>query len=447
MNKQYSLRKRLSFGLALGLTLMWLAGVLVCGLVVRHELDEAYDSALQEMAQRLLSLAVIDILDHEGTLTERRITPLKPHDEFLTYAVRDQLGNIILQSHDMDRSVFPKKPKLGFNSTETHRIYGEAAVSNTIFIEVAEPLKHRQEAAIESTIALIIPLGLFLPFSFIGVWWLVSRSMQPVIGLSSQIEARSAGDLSQVNSPDLPIEVKPITNSVNNLMARLQRSLEAERNFTANSAHEFRTPIAGALAQTQRLISSLQDDDLRIKAEGIEASLQRLAQISEKLIQLARAEGGGIITEKPIDLAPILNATVDEFQRHSESGSRLRYTPTKTGMLIAQIDADAFAILMRNLIENALKHSPAGSTVDVSAFGGQVKVVNEGPILTPDTLVGITKRFTRGPSDADGSGLGLAIAAEIATNSNLKLNFQSPANNRQDGFEVIVELPFGILMR
>ena len=168
MTTSYSLRTRLSYGLALGVAFMWLAGVLVSGLVVRHELDEAFDSALQETAQRLLSLAVVDILDHDGPLSERRVAPLKPHDEFLTYVVRDQFGNVILRSHDADRDDFPIKPKSGFSNTATHRIYGEAAVSESIFIEIAEPLTHRREAAMESTVALVVPLVLFLPFSVLG---------------------------------------------------------------------------------------------------------------------------------------------------------------------------------------------------------------------------------------------------------------------------------------
>ncbi|MBO6946889.1 MAG: two-component sensor histidine kinase [Rhodospirillales bacterium] len=441
MSSAYSLRNRLSLALAVGVTLVWMAGVTVCGLVVRHELDEAYDSALQEMAQRLLSLAVIDILDHQETLSARRVAALKPHDEFLTYVVRDGAGKILLHSHDADRDVFPEKPRTGFNTTPTHRIYGESAVSDSIFIEVAEPLRHRREAAFESTIALVLPLALFLPLGVIGVWWLVRRNMKPVIGLGEQIKARSAGDLSPLNTARLPDEIEPIRHAVNDLMERLQRSLDVERSFTANSAHELRTPIAGALAQTQRLISVLDDDERRIRAEAIESSLQRLARISEKLMQLARAEGGGIVTAAPADLGAVLDATVDEFARNIENGERLNYANPDAGTLISNIDADAFSILMRNLIENALKHSPPGSAVEIVAEDGQVRVINAGAALPNDDLISITERFSRGPTETEGSGLGLAIAAAIAENGNIHLDFKSPATGRTDGFEAIVVLP------
>jgi two-component system OmpR family sensor kinase len=441
MSNTYSLRNRLSFALALGVTVVWLAGVTVCGLVVRHELDEAYDSALQEMAQRLLSLAVVDILDHEDKLSERRVGPLRPHEEFLTYMVRDAAGNILLHSHDADRRVFPETPATGFSDTETHRIYGEAAVSDSIFIEVAEPLRHRREAAIESTIALAVPLALFLPLGMVGVWWLVRRSMAPVVGLGGQIGARSAGDLTPLDTAQLPDEIEPIRHAVNDLMARLQRSLEVERSFTANSAHELRTPIAGALAQTQRLISVIEDEALRDRSRAIETSLQRLARISEKLMQLARAEGGGIVTAAPVDLGAVLDAAVDEFLRSAESAARLTYTAADAGALSAPVDADAFAILVRNLIENALKHSPPGSTVEIVAREREVRIVNGGAALPSESLTGITERFSRGPTQAEGSGLGLAIAAAIAENGNIGLDFKSPATGRADGFESIIGLP------
>jgi len=440
MTGTYSLRRRLGISLAIGVTAMWLAGALVAGLVARHELDEAFDSALQETAQRLLTLAVLDILDHDGDLSERRVAPLNAHEEFLTYVVRDQYGNVILHSHDADRSVFPAQPKVGFSDTETHRIYGEAAVNNTIFIEMAEPLAHRKEAAFEATLSLIVPLALILPFSFIGVWWLVRRSMLPVLNLGTQIEARDAGDLSPVSPDGLPDEVRPIAASVNRLMARLHKSLQAERSFAANSAHELRTPIAGAIAQTQRLLASIEDDELRTRVQTIEDTLQRLAHISAKLMQLARAEGGAVLGEAEIDLGPFLDAVVDEFRRTSGDGKRIDYIAPEVDTLVARIDGDAFGILMRNLIENALKHSPDETPVKIDVAPGRIRVINAGGIVGGDVLATLLKPFARGGSATEGSGLGLAIAHAIAEAGGASLSLFSPAEGHTDGFEARLDL-------
>lgn len=440
MSSPYSLRRRLSYGLAAGLAILWLGGAVVAGLVIRHELDEAFDEALRETAQRLLSLAVIDIMNNEGPLRTRRVAALRDHDEALTYVVRDGQGAILLQSHDADPSVFPAEVRLGFADTDSHRLYGEATVGGSMVIQVAEPLDHRREAALESAVTLVIPLALFLPITVVGVWVLVRRTMQPLFGLRTQIEARDAADLSPVQAEDLPEELRPIADAVNRLMDRLHRSLQVERSFAANSAHELRTPIAGALAQTQRLIPSLPDGDLRDRARGVETALQRLARISEKLMQLSRAEGGGVVAETAHDLGPILDAVVEDFRRGSGSGGRLDYAGAEPGDLVCRLNLDAFGILMRNLIENALKHSPAGSTVRIVAGSGWVRVVNDGATLAGELLDGLRKPFARGPSEAEGSGLGLAIASAIASNGEIALDLTSPASGRDSGFEAVVRL-------
>jgi two-component system OmpR family sensor kinase len=439
MNRPWSLRRRLALSLLAGFSALWLTGTLIAGTVIRKELDEAFDSALRETAQRVLPLAVIDILNREEALPERRLSPLGPGQEFLTYVVRDGSGRVILESHDADRAVFPRLPETGFSDTATHRIYGEAAVSGTIFVEVADALAHRRRAALEATLSLVAPLALFVPLSAIGVWWLVGRGLRPVLGLRDAIEARGAGDLSPLAVEKLPDEVEPVADAVNRLMERLNRSLAAERSLASNSAHELRTPVAGALAQTQRLIAQLGEGPFAERARAIEASLQRLARISEKLTQLARAEGGGVISGEAADLGPVLDAIVDTFRGAGAQGTRLAYGGAAPGALVARLDPDAFGILIRNLIENALKHSPPGTPVEVAASPGRVSIVNAGPVVPAGRLSDLTRPFVRGPSTAEGSGLGLAIAGAIAANGGIGLSLRSPATGRTDGFEATLE--------
>lgn len=440
-NRAGSLQRRLGVGLALGVTVLWLVAMAAAGYVVRHELDEAFDSALQETAQRLLPLAVEDILEREDRTEGRRVTALGKHDEFLTYVVRDRAGAVLLQSHDADPAHFPKPPTAGFRDTATHRLYGEAAVSGTVVLEVAEPLKHRREAAFEAAVALFLPLLFLVPVSLLGVWWFVRRSMRPVLAFAAEIESRGDGDLSPVAAAALPTEIGPIADAVNRLMERLRRALAAERSFTANSAHELRTPIAATLAQTQRLIAEAPDGPVRERARQIEASLHRLARLSEKLLQLAKAEGGGLLSETPGDLAPVLAHVVDEFRRGADADARVRLTPAPAGALVSRLDPDAFAILMRNLIENALIHGRADAPVDVAASPGVVRVANAGPVVGADVLARLKGRFERGATAAKGAGLGLAIAEAIASGAGARLDLLSPATGKDDGFEAVLHLP------
>ena len=314
-------------------------------------------------------------------------------------------------------------------------------MSGAYTIEVAEPLAHRREATLEAIAALLLPLAVLAPLSLIGIWVYVTRSLRPILRLRSDIATRGGADLSPVETRGLPNEIEAIGASVNQLLSRLRRTLEAERSFTSNSAHELRTPIAATLAQAQRLIAEVPEGPLRDRARRIEADLLRLSRLSEKLMQLARAEGGGIVSAAPQDLAPVLALVVEDFHR-SGDGARLRLRLPADGAAPSAMDADAFAILARNLIENALRHGDPGSPIEVEmTAAGALRVVNGGAIVPPDRLAHLKTRFARGTSPAEGSGLGLAIAEAIVVHAGATLSLHSPATGRSDGFEAVVEPP------
>ncbi|GGC64552.1 ATP-binding protein [Marinobacter halophilus] len=433
MSNRSSLQKSLSIGLTLGVTLLWLLGVTASGLVAQHEMNEVFDSALEETAQRILPLAVTDILNRENGPGNQIAPAMKDHDEYLTYLVRDQQGNLLLQSHDADPRVFGTLPREGFSNTSTHRIYGASAVSDTMFIEVAEPLAHRREAALEAGLALLMPLVFLIPISLLGVWWIVRLSLRKVVEFQQSIESRGAGDLTPVAEDRLPKEFEPIAKAVNLLLERLHRALEAERSFTANSAHELRTPLATALAKVQRLQARIQGDQLKTTVTEIEEALQSLSVLSGKLLELAKAEGGGALSQNQQDLVPILAMIVDDFQRQAPGRIILSLPESVVNSFL---DPDAFAILMRNLIENALKHGSQTRPVEVSmADDGLLRVRNGSDVVPPDQLALLRNRFARVKTGASGSGLGLAIADAIATGAGMTLHLRSPATGRQDGFE------------
>jgi two-component system OmpR family sensor kinase len=440
MNRKGSLQRRLALGLALGVTITWLAATIAAGLLVRHGLDEAFDSAIQETAQRILPLAVVDIVNREGPLATQRIPLVRPHQEYLTYVVRDGAGNILLRSHDADPAVFPSVAEPGFTETDTHRLYTEAAVQGTIAVTVAEPLTHRRQAALEVSLALAMPLLVLVPASIAAVWWWARVSLRPVHSFRDAIETRGHGDLKPIGTASLPAEIGPIADAVNRLMERLRRALESERSFAANSAHELRTPIAAALAQAQRLIAEASDPLLKDRARQIQNSLRSLARITEKLMQLAKAEGGGVLSETEHDLVPIVSLVVGELRRATD-GSRLRLLLPKRPLL-SELDADAFAILVRNLVENAVRHGAASEPVTISlSEQGELSVSNGGPAVPADILARLTQPFERGQTTSKGSGLGLAIADAIASGAGTRLELLSPIPGTDRGFEARIQLP------
>ncbi|SHL91426.1 sensor histidine kinase [Vreelandella subglaciescola] len=434
MRRATSLQRRLGFGLTLGVTLLWLLATAVTALVVEHTLNKTLDSVLEETAQRLLSLAVVEIFNREDTDLLQQVAALHPHEEYITYLVRGKDDVPLLVSHDIDLSVFPETPQMGLRSTATHRIYGISAVSNTFFIEVAEPLASRRQAKWQTLGMLLLPLVVLIPLSLIGIWWFVRHSLRGVLEYRNMLEARGAGDLSQVRGKNLPAEIVPIGDAVNQLLERLRRTLEAERSFTANSAHELRTPLAATLAQVQRLRREVPDGPVQDRAARIEVSLRELSRLSEKLMQLAKAESGGLLAETPQDILPIISHIVDDFQRAAETP--LVLTLPNEARVMSSIDPDALAILLRNLIENALKHGQENQPVEIIVSGdGMLRVINAGVVVPREALHRLTDRFQRGKSRAGGSGLGLAIAQAIAVGAGATLTLASPAPGRIDGFE------------
>lgn len=429
--------------------MLWLAGSLAAGLILRHEIDEVFDSALQEVAQRILPLAFSEILNSEapaaGEAPTQRLPSVLQHEEQITYIVRDGDGRVLLQSHDADPAAFPAQTLPGFQEVGGLRLYTEAAVHGTFFVTTAEPTSHRRAAVVDAVAMLLWPLVLLLPLSQLGVWALVRFALRPVQAFEGEIEARGRGDLSPINATALPRELAPVAGSVNRLIARLQRALEAERGFTASSAHELRTPVAAALAQTQRLIAEAPEGAARERALTVEAALRQLARLSEKLLQLAKAEGAGLLAETPQDLAQIMRFVLDEFRDDPEATARLTITLPTTGALLSRMDADAFAILVRNLIENALKHGAADQPISVMlSADGLLQVTNGGPVVAPEVMARLKRPFERGSSCATGSGLGLAIAEAITAGAGTSLELSSPVPGRSSGFEARVRLP-GVL--
>lgn len=429
-----SLQGRLGLWLGVALTLLWLAASSVTALIARGEIEEVFDSALQETAQRILPLAVVDILNREEEGISQRLAAIRQHEEYFTYIVRDDENRILLQSHAADPATFPAWDGIGFRQTVTHRLYSDEAVQGTIRITVAEPLEHRTSVAREIQMGLGLPLLLVLPVALLAIVLAVRASLGPVRQFRDRLAVRSARDLSPVAGEGLPTEIAPLADTMNSLLARLEAAFEAERSFAANAAHELRTPLAGAIAQAQRLQAETRDADAKARAAEIEATLKRLTRLSERLMQLARAEGGRLRRDVPADLRPVVRLIVDDLIRMAGPGRILLTLPDSAVM--SDLDPDAFAILMRNLIENALRYGQPGCPVDVSlATDGTLIVANDGPVVPADDLAMLTHRFERARSDGGGSGLGLAIVRSIAERSGSSFEIRSPRPFSDSGFE------------
>ena len=440
-----SLTRRLIWTLTAAAVLLWIVAALLAANTLRARLDDAFDGGLKETAERLLSLAV-DSLRGDGDEPhhepEAHEVPLYTDStsEYIVYQVRMADGSVVLRSHDAPQVPFAAPLTAGFADSGPWRVYTIGTPHQDIYIQVGEAIAHRTESLWGSVLSLLWPIGLLIPLSAFGIFLAVRSGLRPVRDFSAQISERHASNLTPVGDTGLPSELQPLAHAVDALLGRVRAALDAERAFAANSAHELRTPIAGSLAQTQRLLAELGDGPQHERAAQVEQSLLRVRTLLDKLLQLSRADAGLGAATEAVDLLPALRLVAEDFNR-SHRSDRVNLDTAGIMNLEAPMDVDAFGIVMRNLLENADLYGDPQDVIHVVARGDAVAVSNGGPLVAPENLATLTNRFVRGSTGPQGSGLGLAIVKALTEQSGGRLELASPAPDRNDGFCARIILP------
>ena len=229
-------------------------------------------------------------------------------------------------------------------------------------------------------------------------------------------------------------EVAPLAETFNDLLARLDTAFQAERSFAANAAHELRTPLAGAIAQAQRLRAETTDPTARNRASDIETVLKRLTRLAEGLMSLARAEGGKLRRDHLQDLRPVARLVAEDAARLAGAPPVVIELPSSP--VVSDLDPDLFGILLRNLVANATHHgTPGGPVRVILQASGRLRVENDCAALPPETLARLGARFERGTATVrEGSGLGLAIVRAISARAGGTLSLASPLPGQNRGF-------------
>ncbi|MES0139429.1 HAMP domain-containing histidine kinase [Mesorhizobium sp. M0016] len=444
MTNPPSITRRLILWLGGATLLAWISVLTSAGFSLSKVGNELSDQYLM-LAENKMEAAMIDILGNwESDFILRTLEHATSFKKALTY--RYQLwehGDVIL---NLGEGPFPDgPPRPGFSQTATDRVYTSEIQPGT-FLQVAESLHARRQTVNRGRWHVLnfvlVSMVVILPFIIAVLWFVIRRSLAPTEVLRQEIGLRDGGNLSLMGPSGLPAELAPIAASVDQLLERLQTALDAEREFTANSAHELRTPIAGSLAQMQRLVAEIPQGSARTRARAIQESLARLGHLVEKLLQLARAESGIYIADHAIDLVRMIRLEIDDLRKKPQYAGRLMLDVDGCPTLMRRVDVEAFAILLRNLIVNALTHGLPDTPATVSVrTDGAIAIANGGPVVPLPDLEVITKRFRRGATPAAGSGLGLHIANIYVERIGGSLELASPASGREDGFEAIIRIP------
>jgi len=288
-------------------------------------------------------------------------------------------------------------------------------------VQVAETLEKRAKLANEIIKGVILPQFIILPVVLALVWFALSRGLLPLAELQERIRARSSDDLSPIAPNQVPEEITPLVRSLNEMLGRLSLSIEMQKRFIADAAHQMKTPLAGMRMQSELALRQTDHDEIHRSLEQLAKSSEAATRLVNQLLALARAENqpqAGAAHE-PLDLTGLArNVVRDWVQASFNYRIDLGFEEQKEDTII-----DGNAVMLRemlsNLIDNALRYAPVGGSVTVrvrrNTNEAVLEVEDTGPGIPPAERQHVFERFYRIlGSSAEGSGLGLAIVREIA---------------------------------
>jgi two-component system sensor histidine kinase TctE len=310
-------------------------------------------------------------------------------------------------------------------------------------VQVAETLDKRAQLANEIIKGVILPQFIILPVILALVWFALSRGLSPLAQLQERIRARPPDDLSPIDSRQVPEEISPLVGSLNDMLARLTHTIDAQKRFIADAAHQMKTPLAGMRMQSELALRQVDPDEIHRSLEQLAKSSESATRLVNQLLALARAENpphAGLAIE-PLDLAHLARDVVQDWVQASFAHRIDLGYEVIDSALDGALDIAGNPIMLRellsNLIDNALRYTPAGGsvTVRVRSDAGQalLEVEDTGPGIAPSERPHVFERFYRIlGSSAPGSGLGLAIVREIAQQHGAEIQiFNNPRSTHK----------------
>ena len=434
-----SLRARLTGALLLAVLAFAALQAAVTYRTARAETEALFDAQMQRIA---LSLS--------GSLGAGALSDDAPAAE--TPAAREMIIQIwradgVMLYRSPQGRLLPPQTVIGFSDTvaggEPYRVY--ALRTATQVVQVAQQTEARGRMAGQLALRAVLPVALLAPVLMLIVWWVVGRAIGPIERVRRQVAARRPDDLAPLPTAGLPAEVRPLVGEMNGLLTRLSAAWDALTHFTADAAHELRSPLAALRLQAQSLQRAPDDATRAIATERLLAGIDRATRLVEQLLALARQEGAGEGAELvSLDLTALARNALADAEPEAARHAIALTLDAPTAHVVLRADEAALAVLLRNLLGNALRHTPPGGQVRVGvreeASVIDLTVEDSGPGIAPDERARVQDRFYRVPgTPGHGSGLGLAIVRAIAERHGAALTLD--ASPTLGGLRVMLRWP------
>lgn len=439
----WSLRRRLLIAIVSASIAFWLLSLGALALIGWQESNEVFDDALEESGYMILA-ATTD-------WDERGLLPLPGRTQGPARKV-DMQYQIVADGRVLQRTTgAPAQPFIagfddddGFADVDVEsrrwRVFIVRDEAGRFEVQVGQRHSKRFDILEELAEALLLPVAAMLAVLALVCWLLIGKVLQPLRRTATSIAAKTPDDLTQVPLDGQPAELLPIVGALNGMLARLDAALQAERRFTADAAHELRTPLAGLHMHVQLL--QRQHPELAPAFQKLRLDIGRVTALVDSLLTLARLDplSQDQLSLQQVALAPLLQRVVDAHRTLAQ----------ERGITLAlQCDRDTLAadpqlleIVLRNLVDNALRYCPAGSRVELAADAAGITVRDDGPGVDAASQARLTERFFRVLGQGQGgSGLGLSIVKRIVDLHGFGLRFGPGLDGR--GLGVSLDIPPG----
>lgn len=414
-----SLRLRLVLLLSIGLGLAWLVAAWFTHIESRHEIDELFDAQLAQSAQVLLSTTRHELHEREEH-GDDEIAITHEYEQKLAFQIWSE-GDLLMRSTAAPSTTLGSDRE-GYSESiingEPWRVLTRWDAQHEFMIQVAEPLVARERLARHITLKMLLPTLIALPVLALLIWFGVGAGLRPLHQLKQEVKQRTANRLEPVAMAGVPEEVMPLVKALNDLFARLEDAFEGERRFTADAAHELRTPLAALKIQAQVAIRSKDETERNAALENVLHGVDRATRLVEQLLALARVDPETVVANyKQLDLHALSASVMVDLEplAHAKQIEML----LEEGQSCQVLGDDAqIRLLLRNLLDNAIRYTPVGGCVSVKVGdpdGVRLEVRDTGAGIPKSEREHVLQRFYRiTGSGEEGSGLGLSIVQRIA---------------------------------
>jgi len=439
----YSLRRRLLTLLLSSVVAAWAVTMLLTYQHAHHELDELLDAHLARSARLLLA--------QEGDdLDEIRLGEAGdpgPYGQEVVVQVWRDGGSLVRRSAGAPGARL-SPVESGFSDAEVAgrhwRVYSDWDVEHRWLVQVAEDHALRDRLLAHYTLSGLPAILLAVPLLGVLVWLIVGAAVRPLALLGLEVSRRGPGDLQPLPDSGAPVEVRPLVERLNALFARITESMQSERRFTSHAAHELRTPIAAIRAQAE-VARDVPDPAIRSAALAhVIEGCDRAARLVDQMLLLARIDEHATPGALPKARLDRIAARViaDLAPGALEQGVSLELATDEAVTVAA--DAALLEVLLRNLIDNAVRHGGPPGPVEVHCrrddHGVVLEVADYGPGVVRDEIESLGRRFFRASgASGPGSGLGLSIVQRIAEHSGGTVSYRRGPDDR--GLTVELRFP------